>query len=165
METIMSLTLYVQRVVKLIYVGNRQHSCNLTNIHRKASACIGLCVAMVPKSYHWHGQLTMNHPILCPQSDQSTTSCCCKTQSQSRHLRHLDLLVAFLDNQVQITPNCPGSRSLKAIIAVRGHLSIPLLPLSLTMSICIPHGLHTYPTTSIPLRPPRGNRRFSSISR
>jgi hypothetical protein len=47
---------------------------------------------------------------------------------------------------------------------IRGHLSIPLLPLSLTMSICIPHGLHTYPTTSIPLRPPCNNWR-SSISR
>jgi transposase InsO family protein len=34
---------------------------------------------------------------------------------------------------------------------VRGHPSIPLLPLSLTMSIGIPHGLYTYPITSIPL--------------
>jgi hypothetical protein len=32
---------------------------------------------------------------------------------------------------------------------VREHPSIPLLPLSLTMSIGIPHGLYTYPTTSI----------------
>jgi hypothetical protein len=47
---------------------------------------------------------------------------------------------------------------------VRGHPSIPLLPLSLTMSIGIPHGLYTYPTTSIPLRPPRDNRCSSSIS-
>jgi hypothetical protein len=42
-------------------------------------------------------------------------------------------------------------------IIVRGHPSIPLLPLSLTMSICIPHGLYTYPTTPVPLRPPSDN--------
>jgi hypothetical protein len=48
--------------------------------------------------------------------------------------------------------------------SVRGHPSIPLLPLFLTMSICIPHGLYTYPTTPVPLRPPRNNRRSSSIS-
>jgi hypothetical protein len=48
---------------------------------------------------------------------------------------------------------------------VRGHPSIPLLPLSLTMSICIPHSLYTYLTTPRPLRPPRGNRHSSSISR
>jgi hypothetical protein len=48
----MSLTLYVRRVVELIYVGSCQHSCNLTNMCRKASACIGLHVAMVPESYH-----------------------------------------------------------------------------------------------------------------
>jgi hypothetical protein len=47
---------------------------------------------------------------------------------------------------------------------VREHPSIPLLPLSLTMSICIPHGLYTYPTTPVPLRPPSNNRRPSSIS-
>jgi hypothetical protein len=49
-------------------------------------------------------------------------------------------------------------------IAVRGQLSIPLLPLFLTMSICIPDGLYAYPTTSVPLRPPCDNRRSSSIS-
>jgi hypothetical protein len=47
---------------------------------------------------------------------------------------------------------------------VRGHPSIPLLPLFLTMSICIPHGLYTYPTTSIPLWPPHNNQRSSSTS-
>jgi hypothetical protein len=49
-------------------------------------------------------------------------------------------------------------------ITVRGHPPIPLLPLSLTMSVCIPHGLYTYPTTSIPLQPPRDNWCSSSIS-
>jgi hypothetical protein len=44
----MSSTLYVRRVVEL---GSRRHLCNLTNICRKASACLGLCVAMVPESY------------------------------------------------------------------------------------------------------------------
>jgi hypothetical protein len=48
---------------------------------------------------------------------------------------------------------------------VRGHPSISLLPLFLTMSICISHSLYTYPTTSIPLQPPRDNRHFSLISR
>jgi hypothetical protein len=50
------------------------------------------------------------------------------------------------------------------LVGVRGHPSIPLLPLFLTMSICIPHGLYTYPTTPVPLRPPSDNRRSSSIS-
>jgi hypothetical protein len=50
------------------------------------------------------------------------------------------------------------------VVAVRGHPSIPLLPLPLTMSIGIPHGLYTYPTTSIPLRPPHDNRCSLSIS-
>jgi hypothetical protein len=49
-------------------------------------------------------------------------------------------------------------------VAVRGHLSIPLLPLSLTMSIGIPHGLYTYLTTPIPLRPPHDHQRSLSIS-
>jgi hypothetical protein len=49
METILSSTLYVRGVIEL---GSRQHSCNLTNMHWKASACLGLCVAMVPESYH-----------------------------------------------------------------------------------------------------------------
>jgi hypothetical protein len=47
---------------------------------------------------------------------------------------------------------------------VRGHPSIPLLPLFLTMSICIPHGLYTYPTTSMPLWPPCDNWCSSLIS-
>jgi hypothetical protein len=33
------------------------------------------------------------------------------------------------------------------------------------MSICISHSLYTYPTTPVPLRPPRDNQRSSSISR
>jgi hypothetical protein len=33
-----------------IYAGSHWHSCNLTNMCWKASACIGLCVAMVPES-------------------------------------------------------------------------------------------------------------------
>jgi hypothetical protein len=49
-------------------------------------------------------------------------------------------------------------------LSVRGHPSIPLLPLFLTMSICISHGLYTYPTTPVPLRPPCDNRCSSSIS-
>jgi hypothetical protein len=36
----------------LLYTGSRRHSCNLTDMHQKASACIGLCVGMVPESYH-----------------------------------------------------------------------------------------------------------------
>jgi hypothetical protein len=48
----MSSTLYVRRVVELIYAGSHRHSCNLTNMCRKALACIGLRVAMVPESYH-----------------------------------------------------------------------------------------------------------------
>jgi hypothetical protein len=59
----MSSTLYVQRVIELVYVGSHWHSCNLTNMHRKASACIGLRMAMVPELYQcskdpWLGQST-----------------------------------------------------------------------------------------------------------
>jgi hypothetical protein len=50
-------------------------------------------------------------------------------------------------------------------VCVRGHPSIPLLPLALTMSICIPHSLYTYPTTPRPLRPSCDHRHSSSISR
>jgi hypothetical protein len=64
---------------------------------------------------------------------------------------------------------CISSSSRESLFAlftlsVRGHLSIPLLPLFLTMSICIPHGLYTYPTTSVPLRPPSDNQHSSLIS-
>jgi hypothetical protein len=44
-----------------------------------------------------------------------------------------------------------------AMHTVRGHPSISLLPLSLTMSICILHSFYTYSTIAIPLRPPRDN--------
>jgi hypothetical protein len=62
----------------------------------------------------------------------------------------------------------PGQRKawyLQYNIVVRGHPSIPLLPLFLTMSICIPHSLCTYLTTSIPLQPSCDNQCPSSISR
>jgi hypothetical protein len=36
------------------------------------------------------------------------------------------------------------------VAIVRGHPSTPLLPLFLTMSICIPHGLYNL-TTPVPL--------------
>jgi hypothetical protein len=58
----------------------------------------------------------------------------------------------------------PLSSESPLLSSVRGHPSIPLLPLFLTMSICIPHGLYTYPTTPVPLRPPSDNRCSSSIS-
>jgi hypothetical protein len=38
----------------------------------------------------------------------------------------------------------------KYMDTVRGHPSIPLLPLFLTMSICILHCLYIYLTTSVP---------------
>jgi hypothetical protein len=49
----MSSTLHAWRVVILLYMGSRQHSCNLTNMRRKASAGLGLHMAMVPESYQW----------------------------------------------------------------------------------------------------------------
>jgi hypothetical protein len=49
----MSSTLHVQRVVVFLYVGSRRLLHNLTDMHRKASAGLGLHVAMVPESYQW----------------------------------------------------------------------------------------------------------------
>jgi hypothetical protein len=46
-----------------IYAGSRQHSCNLTNMHQKASACIGLRVAMVPESYQRSEELWLGLSI------------------------------------------------------------------------------------------------------
>jgi hypothetical protein len=47
----MSLTLHVWRVVIFLYAGSRRLLHNLTNMHQKVSAGLGLCVAMVPESY------------------------------------------------------------------------------------------------------------------
>jgi hypothetical protein len=44
--------LTVWRVVGLLYAGSHQLLHNLTDMRQKASACIGLCVGMVPESYH-----------------------------------------------------------------------------------------------------------------
>jgi hypothetical protein len=49
----MSLTLHVQRVDIFLYAGSRRFWPNLTDMRRKASACLCLCVAMVPESYQW----------------------------------------------------------------------------------------------------------------
>jgi hypothetical protein len=54
-----SSTLYMWRVVgfvyveshRLLYAGSHRHFCNLTDMRRKPSACFGLRVGMVPKSY------------------------------------------------------------------------------------------------------------------
>jgi hypothetical protein len=37
--------------VESLYAGSHQHSCNLTDMHWKALACIGLHVGTVPESY------------------------------------------------------------------------------------------------------------------
>jgi hypothetical protein len=49
----MSSTLHVQRVVEF---GSRRLLHNLTDMCRKPSAGLGLCVAMVPELYH--------HPLI-----------------------------------------------------------------------------------------------------
>jgi hypothetical protein len=46
------MSLYVWRVIVFLYVGSRRLLHNLTDMHRKPSACIGLHMGMVPKSYH-----------------------------------------------------------------------------------------------------------------
>jgi hypothetical protein len=43
----MSSTLHVQRVIIFLYVGSRRLLHNLTDMHRKASAGLGLRVAIV----------------------------------------------------------------------------------------------------------------------
>jgi hypothetical protein len=47
----MSSTLHVRRVVVFLYAGSRHLLHNLTDMRRKASAGLGICVAMVPESY------------------------------------------------------------------------------------------------------------------
>jgi hypothetical protein len=46
------MSLYVWRVVGFLYAGSHRLLHNLTNMHWKPLACIGLCVGMVPKVYH-----------------------------------------------------------------------------------------------------------------
>jgi hypothetical protein len=46
------MSLYVWRVIIFLYAESGRHSCNLTDMRWKASACIGLRVGMVPESYH-----------------------------------------------------------------------------------------------------------------
>jgi hypothetical protein len=70
------------------------------------------------------------------------------------------LPVAFLSKTLNLV-----EQNYKIHDTVRGHPSIPLLPLSLNMSICIPHSPYTYPTTPRPLRPSCDHRRSSSIYR
>jgi hypothetical protein len=52
-------------------VGSRRHLCNLTNMHRKASACLGPRVALVPESYHRFSsmwiKLQVNHITALPE--------------------------------------------------------------------------------------------------
>jgi hypothetical protein len=50
-------------VVELVYVRSCRHSRKLTNMRRKASACIGLHVAMVPESYQ-HVRIARRWPDL-----------------------------------------------------------------------------------------------------
>jgi hypothetical protein len=47
----MSLTLHVQRVIVFLYAGSRRLLHNLTDMHQKVLASLGLHVAMVPESY------------------------------------------------------------------------------------------------------------------
>jgi hypothetical protein len=51
MESILSSTMYMQRVVAFLYAVSCWHFCNLTSICRKPSACFGLRMGMVPKVY------------------------------------------------------------------------------------------------------------------
>jgi hypothetical protein len=44
-------TLHVRRVVVFLYAGSRRLLHNLTDMRRKASACIDLRMGMVPESY------------------------------------------------------------------------------------------------------------------
>jgi hypothetical protein len=61
----MLLTLDVQRVVVFLYVESRHLLHNLTDMHRKVSACIDLRVAMVPESY----QHVTSAPVLVLPND------------------------------------------------------------------------------------------------
>jgi hypothetical protein len=46
-----TLYMYMWRVVSFLYAGSRWLLHNLTDMRRKPSACIGLCVGIVPKAY------------------------------------------------------------------------------------------------------------------
>jgi hypothetical protein len=58
----MSLTLYMLRVIVSLYAESRRHFYNLTDMRRKALACFGLHVGMVPKTYQ-HGWKLGDHDI------------------------------------------------------------------------------------------------------
>jgi hypothetical protein len=47
----MSSTLHVQRVVVFLYAGSHRLLHNLTDMRRKALACLDLCMGMVPELY------------------------------------------------------------------------------------------------------------------
>jgi hypothetical protein len=86
-----------------------------------------------------------------------------ETVHRNKHWsREYGMLVEFYPVGIMIIGEVFGERH---DALVRGHPSIPLLPLSLTMSICIPHSPYTYPTTPRPLRPSCDHRRSSSIYR
>jgi hypothetical protein len=51
MERNMSLTLHVQRVIVFLYAGSRHLLHNLTDMRQKASASLGLFMAIVPELY------------------------------------------------------------------------------------------------------------------
>jgi hypothetical protein len=51
MESKKLMSLYVWRVVGLLYVESHQHFYNLTDMHQKPLVCFGLHMGMVPNVY------------------------------------------------------------------------------------------------------------------
>jgi hypothetical protein len=51
MESKMSMSLSVWRVIGFLYVESHRLFCILTDMYWKTSACFGLCVDMVPMAY------------------------------------------------------------------------------------------------------------------
>jgi hypothetical protein len=64
------MSLSVQRVVGFLYVGSHRLLHNLTDMCQKPSACIGLCMDMVPMAYQCAGTdgavLGWNTWVACP---------------------------------------------------------------------------------------------------
>jgi hypothetical protein len=67
----MSMTLYVQRVIGILYAGSHRILHNLTDIHWKPLACFGLCMDMVPMAYQWRVILLCaeSHWLFCNLTD------------------------------------------------------------------------------------------------
>jgi hypothetical protein len=84
MESKVSSTLHVQRVIVLLYMGSHRFLPNSTDMHQKASAGLGLHVAMVYESYQC---------VACEDGDQLVSLWIVKYQCTSEFQHHVSTSV------------------------------------------------------------------------